>query len=64
MWAGLTIELAVGLILLGLVYKHLDREMKLLWSPDLPKNLINILDLAGVVWKAAEYAMSLVFEHD
>lgn len=40
---------AVGLILLGLVYKHLGRDMTLLWSPDLPKNLINICDFAGVV---------------
>lgn len=42
-------------ILLGLVYKHMDEDMKLLWSPDLPKNCINIYDLAGAIWKAAEW---------
>lgn len=44
-----------GFVHLGLVYKHLGEDMKLLWSPDLPKGSINIYDLAGVIWKAAEW---------
>jgi hypothetical protein len=60
--ASLTIasRIVAGLILLGLVYKHLDEEMKLLWSPDLPKNSINMADMAGIVWAAAKYVMVLI----
>jgi hypothetical protein len=41
-------------MLMGLVYKHLGEEMKLLWSPDLPKNSINVADVAGIAWAAAK----------
>lgn len=44
-----------GFILLGLVYKHLGEDMRLLWSPGLPKSSINVYDLAGSIWKAAEW---------
>ncbi|KIM22632.1 hypothetical protein M408DRAFT_332826 [Serendipita vermifera MAFF 305830] len=45
--------------LLALVYKHIGREMRLLWSPNLPKSCINTYDLAGAVWKAAEWISTL-----
>lgn len=46
---------ATSWIHLGLIYKHLGREMKLLWSPDLPKSCANSRDVAGIMWKAAEW---------
>lgn len=47
--------LGAAFILLGLVYKYLGREMKLLWSPELPKSSLNIYDFAGAIWAAAEW---------
>jgi hypothetical protein len=29
--------------------------MKLLWSPELPKNSINVVDMAGIIWAAAKW---------
>ncbi|KIM19738.1 hypothetical protein M408DRAFT_83116, partial [Serendipita vermifera MAFF 305830] len=50
---------ATALTLLGLVYKNLGRDMQLLWSPDLPKTCMNSQDIAGVVWRAAEWISTL-----
>lgn len=47
-------QLAPGLMLLGLVYKRLNQEMKLLWSPDLPKSSLHMDDFCGLVWSAAK----------
>ncbi|KIM22643.1 hypothetical protein M408DRAFT_322703 [Serendipita vermifera MAFF 305830] len=44
-----------SLILLGLVYQTTGRDMKLLWSPNLPKNTINMRDFVGLMWAAAEW---------
>ncbi|KIM22639.1 hypothetical protein M408DRAFT_282267 [Serendipita vermifera MAFF 305830] len=46
---------AAGFILLGLVYKHLGEDMRLLWSPELPKSSLNVYDFAGAIWKAAQW---------
>lgn len=46
---------ATAFILLGLVYKHLGQDMRLLWSPELPKSSLNIYDFAGAIWKAAQW---------
>ena len=55
LWANIRLMgLAAALIHLGLVYKHLNREMKLLWSPELPKSSITTYDISCLVWKAAE----------
>lgn len=50
---------ATAMVHLALVYKHLGREMKLLWSPDLPKNCIHSSDFAGVTWRAAEWISTM-----
>ena len=42
-------------ILLGLVYKRLNQEMKFLWSPKIRKNTSHIVDVAIATWKTAEY---------
>ncbi|KIM22642.1 hypothetical protein M408DRAFT_332832 [Serendipita vermifera MAFF 305830] len=44
-----------SLILLGLVYQRTGKEMKILWSPNLPKNTINTRDFVGLMWAAAEW---------
>lgn len=49
------LALAVSVIVLGLVYKHLGREIKTHWSPNLRKNTIHVVDLATALWKSAEY---------
>jgi hypothetical protein len=47
-------------ILLGLVYKHLNEEMKFIWSPKLRKNTIHMLDWVGGIWATSLWAG----EHD
>lgn len=49
------ISLAVCGIVLGLVYKHLNRELKVNWSRKLRRNTIHNSDLGVALWKAAEY---------
>ena len=46
--------------LLGLVYKHLNEEMKFIWSPRLRKNTIHSLDWVGGIWATSLWAG----EHD
>jgi hypothetical protein len=47
-------------ILLGLVYKHLNQELKFGWCPNLRKNTIHTSDWAGGIWATSIWAG----EHD
>lgn len=42
-------------MLLGLVYKHLDEEMKYLWSPKMKKNTVHAEDVVGALWACSQY---------
>lgn len=42
---GLTPRLTMGAI-----YKHLNEEMKLLWTKDLKMNTVNVLDVCRAIW--------------
>lgn len=46
---------AGAIIPLVLVYKHLGLDLKLLWTPKLPKTSVKNYDFAGAAWRAAEY---------
>ena len=46
-------------ILLGLVYKHLEEDMKFLWAPKLKKHTVHTRDVVGAAWTAAEWAAGL-----
>lgn len=46
-------------LLLGLVYKHLGADMKLLWAPKLKKNTVYSRDVVGAAWAASEWAAGL-----
>ncbi|CAG8496187.1 5448_t:CDS:2 [Ambispora gerdemannii] len=37
----------------GRIYKHLDEEMKCLWSKDLKINTVHVLDVARAIWHVA-----------
>ncbi|KIM22633.1 hypothetical protein M408DRAFT_282148 [Serendipita vermifera MAFF 305830] len=50
---------AITIALLALIYKHMGREMKLLWSPNQPKTCINNYDFVGIIWKAAEWISTM-----
>lgn len=42
-------------LIIGRIYKHLDEEMKLLWSKDLKLNTVHVNDVARASWHAATW---------
>jgi len=56
--AGIVHVEAASVIALGLVYKHLGREIKTDWSPKLRKNTVHVQDIATAMWKSAEWMAS------
>ncbi|KAG8932170.1 hypothetical protein FRC03_005359 [Tulasnella sp. 419] len=46
-------------ITIGRVYKHLNEEMKYLWSPDIHMNTVHVDDVSGAMWAAAEWMAPL-----
>lgn len=46
-------------VLMGLIYKKLNQDMKFLWSPKIRKNTCHIEDLCAVEWQAAEWIASI-----
>ena len=37
------------------VYKHLDREMKWLWTKELKTNTVHVTDVARALWHVADW---------
>lgn len=42
-------------LIIGRVYKHLNEEMKLLWSKDLKLNTVQVEDMARACWHTADW---------
>ncbi|KAI9487954.1 hypothetical protein BDB00DRAFT_83521 [Zychaea mexicana] len=42
-------------LIIGRVYKHLNEEMKLLWSKDLKLNTVHVDDVVRATWHAAKW---------
>ncbi|KAF8469667.1 hypothetical protein BDZ91DRAFT_792434 [Kalaharituber pfeilii] len=40
------------------VYKHLDREMKWLWNPELKTNTVHVTDVARALWHVTHWYMN------
>jgi nucleoside-diphosphate-sugar epimerase len=40
-------------LIIGSVYRHLDKEMKLLWTKDLKINTVHVSDVARALWFVA-----------
>jgi hypothetical protein len=47
-------RLVTKTLLLGLVYKHLNEEMKYLWSSKLKKNTVHAQDVVGALWACSQ----------
>lgn len=43
-------------LMVAFVYGHMDKEMALLWGPQLRRNTINTIDWAGAVWATSVWA--------
>lgn len=42
-------------LIIGRIYKHLNEEMKLLWSKDLKLNTVHVQDMARACWHTVDW---------